>query len=60
MGEITLRHEVICLDDTLYVVAMNAASDTHQHMLGTLCGATVDLKQIGSFKSFEAEADVEQ
>ena len=53
MGEVTFRHEVIRLENSIDVGTMNTNSNTHDHMLGY---TTVNAKQIWSLKGFESKA----
>lgn len=46
MGEITLRHEIVCLSDTLDVISVDADGDAHDHMLWSLSYTTIDAKEV--------------
>lgn len=46
MCEVTQRHEVVGLDGPLDIGAVDADSNTHQHMLGTLPNASVELEKV--------------
>ena len=59
MGEATFRHEIISLNDSLNVAAVNTDSDAHDHMLRALGHASVDTKEVGSLEGFEPEAVIE-
>ena len=56
MGEVTLRHQIVSLKDTLDVGAVDTDSDTHQEVLWPLGYAAIKLQQIGTLKSLESEA----
>ena len=56
MCKVTLRHQVVCFDDTLDIVVMNADGHTHEHVLGAFSNASIDAKEIGSLKGLEPEA----
>ena len=56
MSEVTFRHEVIGLKDSIDVGTMNTNSNTHDHVLGSFSHTTVDTKQIWSLEGFESEA----
>lgn len=56
VSEVSLRHEVVCLDDAVDVGSVDADSDTHDHMLGTLRDASVDTKEVRPFEGLEPEA----
>lgn len=58
MGEVTLRHKVIGLDDTLEVGAVNTDSDTHDHMLRALGNTSVETEEVGPLEGFETKATV--
>lgn len=49
------RHQVVCLDSTLDVLAVNTNSYTHNHMLWALCNLAVEAQKVGSLKSLESE-----
>ena len=56
MGEVTLRHEIVSLNDAINVVGVNTNSDAHDHMLRAFGHASVDAEEIRSFQGFETEA----
>ena len=41
MGEVAFGHEVVGLEDAIDVAPVDAHSDTHDHLLGTLGDAAV-------------------
>ncbi len=55
MGEVLLRHEVVRLDGTLDVLAVDTNSDTHEHVLGSLGDLAVDAEEVGTLERLEAE-----
>ena len=56
MREVAFGHEVVGLNDAIYVVAMNADCHSHDHVLRTLSDATVDSEEVGPFESLETKA----
>lgn len=60
VGEVTFGHEVVCLEDARNIGAVNANCDSHQHVLWTLSDASIDAKEVGTFKSFKTEAEERQ
>ena len=58
MRKVTLRHEVVGLDNPFDILAMDANSDTHDHLLRPLSYSTIDSEQIGSLEGFETEAAI--
>ena len=46
MGEVTLGHEVVRLQNAFDVGPMDADGDTHEEMLWPLCHAIVELQQV--------------
>ena len=46
MSKVSLGHEMIGIDDTFDVFAMNANGDTHDHVLRSLSYSTIDSEQI--------------
>ena len=56
VSEIALGHEVIGLNNTLEVGSVDSYSNTHKHVLRSLCRDTVDLQQVRPFKGFETKA----
>ena len=57
VGEVTLRHEIVCLEYSLDVRAVDTDCDTHEQVLWALSHATVDLQKVGTLQSLEAKAD---
>lgn len=55
MGKVSLRHEVVGLDDLLEVGTVNTDRDTHDHVLRSLDNLAVDSKQIRSLEGLEPE-----
>ena len=58
MSKVSLRHEMVGLDNPFDIFAMNTNSDTHDHLLRSLSYSTIDSEQIGSFEGFETEAKI--
>lgn len=48
-----LRHEVVCLNNPFNILAMDANSDAHDHLLRSLSYLTIDSEQVGSFESLK-------
>jgi hypothetical protein len=46
MGKVTLGHEVVGFDNPFDILAMDANSDTHDHLLRSLGYSTIDSEQI--------------
>ena len=44
MGEVPIRHEVLCLNDTLNIAAVDTDSHTHDHVLWSLCDLAINLE----------------
>ena len=57
MREITLRHEIIGVDDPINVSPVDAYCNTHDHMLRTLGNAAINTKEIRSFECLETKAE---
>jgi len=57
MCKVSFGHEVVCLDYSFKVGAVDTHSDTHYHVLGTLGNTTVEAKEVRSFKGLETEAE---
>ena len=57
VSEVTLRHEIVCLKDSLDVRAVDTDCDTHEQVLWALSHATVDLQKVGTLQGLEAKAD---
>jgi hypothetical protein len=55
MGEVSFGHKIICLHDPLNVIAMNAYSDAHDHMLWTLGDTSVNTKEVGTLEGLESK-----
>lgn len=55
VGEVTLRHEVVRLQDAVDVRAVNSDSDTHEHVLRSLSDLAIDAKKVRSLECLEAE-----
>jgi hypothetical protein len=53
--EETLRHEVVGLDNAIDIVAVDANGDTHEHVRGSLCNASIDAEEVRSLKCLESE-----
>lgn len=56
MGEVTLRHEIVCLKNAFDVGPMDADGDAHEEMLWPLGHATVELQEVGPLQCLEPEA----
>jgi hypothetical protein len=46
MCEVTFRHEVVCLNDALKIILVDAHCDTHDHMLRTFGNTAIDPEKI--------------
>ncbi len=60
MGEVSLRHQVVSLNDLVNVSTVNTNSDTHDHVLRSLDDFAIDSEKVRSFKSFETEIVVSE
>src|SRR5258705_171432 len=58
MSKVSLRHEMVGLDDPLNIISVNANGDTHDHLLRSFSYSTIDSEEIGSFESFKTEAEI--
>ena len=58
VGEVSLGHEVVGLEDTVEVAAVDTNGDTHDHVLGTLGGAAIDTEKVGTLEGLEAKVVV--
>ena len=58
VSKILHAHEVVGLEGSVDVIAVNADGDTHEHMLWSLDSLAIDLHQIRSLQSLEAEVVV--
>ena len=58
MGEVSLRHEGVGLNDLVNVGSVNANSHTHDHVLWSLDDLAVDAKKVRSLKGLEAKVVV--
>ena len=56
MCEVTFRHKVVCLNDTVNVMFVDAHSDTHDHMLRTFGNTAVDPEKVRPLQSLETKA----
>lgn len=56
MSEVSLGHEVIGFENAVNVSAVNAHSDTHDHLLWPFSNAPIDAKKVGTLERLEAEA----
>lgn len=54
--EISLRHQVVCLDDPVNIGAMDTNCDTHNHVLWPFRHSTVDAKKVRTLEGLETEA----
>lgn len=57
MSEVPLGHQVVGLNCTLDVIAVDPTSNAHNHVLRTLSSTTINFEEIGPLEGFEAEAD---
>jgi len=57
MGEITLGHEVIGLNNALDVGPMDAYSDTHKQVLRPFGRDAIYFQQVRPFESFETKTE---
>lgn len=55
VGEITLRHEVVALDDGRQVAPVDADADPHEQVLRALGHLAVDAQQIRPLERLEAK-----
>ena len=55
VGEVAFRHQVVRLDNTVDIAAVDANSNTHDHLLWALGHATIDAEEIRAFKRLEAK-----
>ena len=55
MDEVTLGHEIVCLDGTLDVVPVDADGDAHEHVLWALGNLAIDAEEVRALESLEAE-----
>ena len=57
-NKVSLRHEMVGLDDPLNIISVNANGNTHDHLLGSFSYSTVDSEEMGSFERFKTEAEI--
>lgn len=57
MSKVTLGHEIIGFDDAFDVIAMHFDGDAHNHVLWAFCDASIDTKEVRSFKRLETKAE---
>lgn len=55
MSEEALRHEVVCFDGALNVLAVNADRHSHKHVLRALGDFTINAQEVGTFERLEAK-----
>ena len=55
VSKVFFGHEIVRVDGRLYIIAVDAHSDAHQHMLRTFGGKIVDFQEIGTFEGFETK-----
>jgi hypothetical protein len=55
MSEIALRHQVVSLDYTVNIGAMNADCDTHYHVLWAFSNTAINAEKVGTFEGLESE-----
>lgn len=58
MGEVSLRHKVVCLENLLDIAALDTQSDTHDHVLRSLDNLAVDSEEVRPLERLEAEVVV--
>lgn len=58
MSKESLRHEVVGLEDLVNVGTVDANSDTHHHVLGSLNNLAVDSKEVRSLEGLETKVVV--
>jgi len=58
VGEVALRHEIVCLKHILDVTTMNTQSHPHDHVLRSFDNLSVDAEEVRSLESFETEVVV--
>lgn len=46
MCEVLFGHQVVCLEDALYIRTVDADSDAHDHVLGSFGHAVVDTEEV--------------
>jgi hypothetical protein len=56
MSKVSFGHEMVGFGDPFDISSVNANSDTHDHVLGSLSYSTVDSQQIRSLEGFETKA----
>jgi hypothetical protein len=57
VSEEALGHEVVCVDGTINVVAVNANSDTHEHLLWPFGDFAINTEEVRSLEGLEPEAE---
>ena len=55
MSKVLIGHKVICLDDSLNIIAVYSKSNAHDQVLRSLGDFAVEAKEIRSFESLEAK-----
>ena len=55
VDEVSLRHIGVCLNCAFDVVAVNADSDAHEHVLRPFSDLAIETKEIRAFEGLEAE-----
>ena len=55
VDEVSLRHIGVCLSCAFDVVAVNADSDAHEHVLRPFSDLAIETKEIRAFEGLEAE-----
>lgn len=58
MREVSLGHEIVSLNDTINIGAMNSNRNTHNHMLWTFSNASINAEEVRPFQCFETKAKV--
>jgi hypothetical protein len=58
MGEVSLRHQVVGLDDLVDVAAVDADSYTHDHMLRSLDNLAIDAEEVRPLEGLETKVVV--
>ena len=58
MGEVSLRHEIVSLDDSINVACVDTDGNAHDHVLGSFDDLAVDSEEVGALKGLEAKVVV--
>ena len=58
VGEVTLGHQVVCLNDAVEISSVDTNSDTHDHLLRALGYSSIDPEEIRAFECLETETEM--